>query len=294
MIKGKESDVGNLDFEFWVTGLERWQILMFYTVFELQIIVHISATRCPTEMGFGSKCSILNGQVIYIKKSKLNIADMWLIPLDHAIPLDRVTYAKARRWILTKSPCCEGIQLWSLVYQTRVTLSRSVLLPCMLRCCLYWTWGLWDSQRKLIHEIKSEWLWKVCIKSKHCRFGKKKYRYLQKSHCLKLAKKFNLLHRIRHDIFPFLFLNACDQFEHNLISNFCPFVWHFLLNFVLNYFSQNQNIMPSKVAIMCTTYLSDLWPLTCRLMSNISFCNCFDFFYQFVLFCFCFSVKFKQ
>ena len=37
-------------------------------------------------MGFESKCSILNGQEIYIKKSKLNIADMWLIPLD------RVTY----------------------------------------------------------------------------------------------------------------------------------------------------------------------------------------------------------
>ena len=49
-------------------------------------IVHISATRCPIEMGFGSKCSILNGQVICIEKSKLNIADMWLIPLD------RVTY----------------------------------------------------------------------------------------------------------------------------------------------------------------------------------------------------------
>ena len=38
-------------------------------------------------MGFGSKCSILNGQVIYIKNLKLNFADMWLIPLDH------VTYA---------------------------------------------------------------------------------------------------------------------------------------------------------------------------------------------------------
>ena len=37
-------------------------------------------------MGFESKCSILNGQVIYVEKSKLNIADMWLIPLD------RVTY----------------------------------------------------------------------------------------------------------------------------------------------------------------------------------------------------------
>ena len=37
-------------------------------------------------MGFGSKCSILNEQVIYTENSKLNIADMWLIPLD------RVTY----------------------------------------------------------------------------------------------------------------------------------------------------------------------------------------------------------
>ena len=73
-------------------------------------------------MGFGSKCSILNGQVIYIEKSKLNITDMRLIPLivSHMfntqytlvlyklyfeksklniadmwlIPLDRVTYAK--------------------------------------------------------------------------------------------------------------------------------------------------------------------------------------------------------
>ena len=44
--------------------------------FRIQRNVHISATRCPIEMGFESKCSILNGQVIYIEKSKLNIADM--------------------------------------------------------------------------------------------------------------------------------------------------------------------------------------------------------------------------
>ena len=30
MIKGDESDVGNIDFEL---GLKRWQILMFYIVF---------------------------------------------------------------------------------------------------------------------------------------------------------------------------------------------------------------------------------------------------------------------
>ena len=34
-------------------------------------------------MGFRSKCGTLNAQVIYIKKSKLNIANMWLITLDH-------------------------------------------------------------------------------------------------------------------------------------------------------------------------------------------------------------------
>ena len=57
--------------------------------FWIKRIVHNSATRCPIEMGFGSKCSILNGQVIYFQKSKLNVADMWLIPLD------RVTYMSA-------------------------------------------------------------------------------------------------------------------------------------------------------------------------------------------------------
>ena len=54
--------------------------------FWLKRIVHISATRCSIEMGFESRCSILNRQVIYIEKAKLKIADMWLIPLD------RVTY----------------------------------------------------------------------------------------------------------------------------------------------------------------------------------------------------------
>ena len=52
---------------------------MFFIVVE----VHISATGCPIEMGSRLKCSILNGQVIFVGKSKLNIADMWLIPLDH-------------------------------------------------------------------------------------------------------------------------------------------------------------------------------------------------------------------
>ena len=36
-------------------------------------------------MGFESKYSILNEEVIDIEKSKLNIADMWLVPFDHVI-----------------------------------------------------------------------------------------------------------------------------------------------------------------------------------------------------------------
>ena len=55
---------------------------MFYIAFEFTEMFNISATRCPIEMGLGSKCGILNGQVVYIHKAKLKIADMWLIPLD--------------------------------------------------------------------------------------------------------------------------------------------------------------------------------------------------------------------
>ena len=48
--------VGCREYWFWVTSLEMWQILMFYIVFELQSIVHMSTTRYLIEMGFGSKC----------------------------------------------------------------------------------------------------------------------------------------------------------------------------------------------------------------------------------------------
>ena len=44
---------------------------MFYIVFELHRNVHICATRCPIEMGFRSKCGILNGRLIYAEESKL-------------------------------------------------------------------------------------------------------------------------------------------------------------------------------------------------------------------------------
>ena len=50
--------------------------------------------------GVWIKCSILNGQVIYIETLKLNIADMWLIPLDH------VTYIREQIKRLMESLNC--------------------------------------------------------------------------------------------------------------------------------------------------------------------------------------------
>ena len=70
--------VGCIDLEL---QAKRGDKFLCFTLF-LNLKKNISATRCSIEMEFGLKCSILNGQVIYIQKSKLNIADMWLIPLD--------------------------------------------------------------------------------------------------------------------------------------------------------------------------------------------------------------------
>ena len=49
MIKGND---GMLEYWFSVTGLERWQILMFCIIFELYRIFHISAARYVIETGF--------------------------------------------------------------------------------------------------------------------------------------------------------------------------------------------------------------------------------------------------
>ena len=73
MIKENESDDGCVDFE--LQALKGDKFLCF-TLFVKLKNVHVSATRCLLEMGFGSKCSILNGRVIYIEKSKLIIADL--------------------------------------------------------------------------------------------------------------------------------------------------------------------------------------------------------------------------
>ena len=84
------------------TGLEKWQIFMVYIVFELQRIIHISAGRCPIEMGPRSKCSILNEHVIFIEKSKLNITDMWLIQ-SFPLLVSQIIYFVAVSWFVYKT-----------------------------------------------------------------------------------------------------------------------------------------------------------------------------------------------
>ena len=77
MIKGNESDVENIGFELQAKRGDKFLCFtLCFTLFLIHRIGHISAARCLIEIGFGSKCSIFIGQVIYTEKSKLNIADM--------------------------------------------------------------------------------------------------------------------------------------------------------------------------------------------------------------------------
>ena len=94
--------------------------LCFTLFLNFKKIVHLVATRCLIEMRFGSHCSIFKRQVIYIEKSKFNIADMWLIPLD------RVTLIW-RNWE-------------SLCVINPVGLSRLLLLPSSLLAFAGVTW----------------------------------------------------------------------------------------------------------------------------------------------------------
>ena len=81
MIKGNEFHVGNIDFE--LRARRGLKILMFYIVFEFKELFISLQPDVRLRWGLDKKKNILDEQVIYIEKSKLNIADMWLIPLDH-------------------------------------------------------------------------------------------------------------------------------------------------------------------------------------------------------------------
>ena len=63
MIKGYHSDVTNSDCEL---QAKREDNFLYFPLFRNLKIVHINAIRCSDVIGFGSKCSILNGKVVYI------------------------------------------------------------------------------------------------------------------------------------------------------------------------------------------------------------------------------------
>ena len=72
MIKRNE-DVANIDLSYRLKEVTNSFVKHYFGTSK---IVHISTTRHPIAMGLGSKCSIENGQVVYIQKSKSNIANM--------------------------------------------------------------------------------------------------------------------------------------------------------------------------------------------------------------------------
>ena len=80
----------------WPRGMSRMSLILILSYrlkqmtysyvlqcFEIQRITHISWTRCRIVMGYGSQCRIWYVQVDHIENSKLDIADKWLISLDH-------------------------------------------------------------------------------------------------------------------------------------------------------------------------------------------------------------------
>ena len=72
---GNESDVGNIDFGLQTERGDKFLYFILFRNFK-EFFKSVQPDVRLIEMEFGSKCSILNGQVVHIEKSKLNIADM--------------------------------------------------------------------------------------------------------------------------------------------------------------------------------------------------------------------------
>ena len=104
----------------WSRGMSRlWKILLFYIVFELHKIVHISTTRCAIEMEFGSKCGILNG---LIEMNDL----FWKVKIEYSRHI-QVSI------IMVKLVC---FNMWPLHYAKMTTCTTEVDLVKSLRCDL--------------------------------------------------------------------------------------------------------------------------------------------------------------
>ena len=74
MIKENESDVGNIDFQLKAKRGDKFLCFTLFLNFKELFISLQPDVRL--RLGFESKCSSFNEQVIYIKKLELNIANM--------------------------------------------------------------------------------------------------------------------------------------------------------------------------------------------------------------------------
>ena len=76
MIKGNESDVGNIDFELQTKKGDKFLCFSLFLNYK-ELFSYLCKPDVGLRCGLEQKCSILvNGQMIYAEKSKLNIADM--------------------------------------------------------------------------------------------------------------------------------------------------------------------------------------------------------------------------
>ena len=100
-------------------------------------IIHISATRCPSEMGFESKCSILNGQVIYFEKNQ-----NWILPTCDSFLLIMsqmcITGMHIQFFLFF---CLGNLQRWKFYCNCRnfCILSLFQKIYCNCRCCYFQT-----------------------------------------------------------------------------------------------------------------------------------------------------------
>ena len=82
MIKGNEW-IGGWEYWLWVTGQMKWYILMFTVFWTSKNCSYLCNQMSDWDAVWIKMQHFKWTNDLYWKKSKLNFADMWLIPLDH-------------------------------------------------------------------------------------------------------------------------------------------------------------------------------------------------------------------